>query len=128
MQSNMSSTPRIDPVYDKVFAEKTVNSRYVRGDRELHQPPAMNRTYRRTSHRIATTNVTFGFEISDGAPSSNGSAIDEPVVTSRIVAAARIKNVRSQGSLDVPKLTFTVEYWRGFIGQFETMLEICCLG
>ena len=26
MQSNMSSTPRIDPAYDKVFAEKTVNS------------------------------------------------------------------------------------------------------
>ena len=35
MQSNMSSTPRIDPAYDKVFAEKTVDSRYVRGDRVM---------------------------------------------------------------------------------------------
>ena len=120
MQSNMSSTPRIDPAYDKVFAEKTVDSRYIRGDRELYQPPAMNRTYRRTSRPITTTNVTFGFESSDGAPSSDSSAIDEPAVTSRSMGAARIRNVRSQGSLDVPKLTFTGEYWRGFIGQFET--------
>ena len=120
MQSNMSSTPRIDPAYDKVFAEKTVDSRYIRGDRELYQPPAMNRTYRRTSRPITTTNVTFGFESSDGAPSSDSSAIDEPAITSRSGGAARIRNVRSQGSLDVPKLTFTGEYWRGFIGQFET--------
>ena len=120
MQSNMSSTPRIDPAYDKVFAEKTVDSRYIRGDRELYQPPAMNRTYRMTSRPITTTNVTFGFESSDGAPSSDSSVVDEPAVTSRSGGAARIRNVRNQGSLDVPKLTFTGEYWRGFIGQFET--------
>ena len=120
MQSNMSSTPRIDPAYDKVFAEKTVDSRYIRGDRELYQPPSMNRTYRRTSRPITTTNVTFGFESSDGAPSSDSSVVDEPAVTSRSGGAARIRNVRNQGSLDVPKLTFTGEYWRGFIGQFET--------
>ena len=85
MQSNMSSTPRIDPAYDKVFAKKTVNSRYVIGDRKLYQPPAMNRTYRRTSRPTTTTNVTFGFESSDGTPTSDGIAVDEPVVTSPVL-------------------------------------------
>ena len=80
----------------------------------------MNRTYGRTLCPTTTTNVTFDFESSDGAPSSDGSAIDELAVTSQSIGAARIRNVRSQGSLDVPKLTFTGEYWRGFIGQFET--------
>ena len=115
MQSYMSSRPRMHPAYDKVFAEKNpVNSRYVRGDRELYQPPSMNRTYRRTSRPITTTNVTFGFEGSDGAPSSDGSAIDEPIVLMQPELEI------CEAKVDVPKLTFTGEYWRGFIGQFET--------
>ena len=53
----------------------------------------MNRTYRRASRPTTTTNVTFGFESSNGSPSSDGSAIDEPAVTFRSVGAARIRNV-----------------------------------
>ena len=63
MESIVSLTPRIDPAYDNVFAEKTLNSRYVRGDRELYQQSAMNKTYRRTSRPTSTANIIIALGV-----------------------------------------------------------------
>ena len=119
----MSSTVRIDLVNKKVFAEKTVHFRYVREDRKLYQPPALNRKYKRVSYPIRNTNVTFQFLVN--APSLAGSGMEQSVVTSQIVVLQpELGMCKAQ---EVPKLIFTSLGSNGGVSlaSFKYMPKIC---
>ena len=109
----------VNSAIERVIAENTVDSRYV-GRRSKARTPGR---VREAFHQLPTEMVTMtlGYD-SDGSGSSSDSEGEKPGVSvnPRSKTGIRTAHVQSCGNIDVPKLTFAGEYWRGFIGQFET--------